>query len=156
MPLWKNGFYLKKESLRFMFIKVMEILLHKKSDNFKFLTSFSLDVRALSTETQTNIALVLYSGILTYSAPLVSLYTLWKYLKLTFFHVSRGYRIRHEVGLRTLESARSQMFFRIGVLKSFAILKGKQLSWSLFLIKSQTSILFIYLFINFVWIWRKS
>ena len=27
-----------------MFIKVMETLLHKKSDNFKFLTSFSLDI----------------------------------------------------------------------------------------------------------------
>ena len=117
----------------------METLLHKKSDNFKFLTFFSLDIRAWSTETQTNIALLLYGGVLTHSAPLVSLYTHWKYLKLSFFDVSRGYRKRHEVGLRTLKSTRSQMFFRIGVLKNFAIFKGKQLSWSLFLIKLHTS-----------------
>ena len=117
----------------------METLLHKKSDNFKFLTSFSLDIRAWSTETQTNIALLLYSGVLTHSAPLVSLCTHWKYLKLSFFDVSRGYRKRHEVGLRTLKSTRSQMFFRIGVLKNFTKFKGKQLSWSLSLIKSQTS-----------------
>ena len=47
----------------------METLLHKKSDNFKFLTSFSLDIRGWSTETQTNIALLLYSDVLTHSAP---------------------------------------------------------------------------------------
>ena len=58
-----------------MSITVMETLLPKKSDNFKFLTSFSLDIRAWSTETQTNIALLLYSGVLTQSTPLVSLYT---------------------------------------------------------------------------------
>ena len=50
-----------------MFIKVMETPLHKKSDNFKFLTFFSLDIRAWSTETQTNIALLFYSGVLTHS-----------------------------------------------------------------------------------------
>ena len=122
-----------------MFIKVMETLLHKKSDKFKFLASFSLDIRVWSTETQTNIALLLYKGVLTHSAPLVSLYTHWKYLKFSFFDVSRGYRKRHEVGLRTLKSNRSQMFFRKGVLKNFAIFKGKQLSWSLLLIKSRTS-----------------
>ena len=51
MLLWKGGFYLKKESLGFIFIKVMETLLDNKSDNFKFLTSFSLDIRAWSIET---------------------------------------------------------------------------------------------------------
>ena len=122
-----------------MFIKVMETLLRKKSDNFKFLASFSLDIRFWSTETQTNIALLLYKGVLAHSAPLISLYTHWKYLKFSFFDVSRGHRKRHEVGLRTLKSNRSQMFFRKGVLKNVAIFKEKQLSWSLLLIKSRTS-----------------
>ena len=43
------------------------------------------------------------------------------------------------MGLRTLKSSHSHMFFRIGVLKNFAKFKGKQLSWSLFLIKLQAS-----------------
>ena len=116
-----------------MFIKVMKTLLHKKWDNFKCLMSFSLDIGAWSTETQTNIAL-----LLTHSAPLVSLHTHWKYLKLSFFYVSMGCRKR-QVGLRSLKSTRSQMFFRKGVLENFAVFKGKQLSWSLFLIKSQIS-----------------
>ena len=34
-------------------------------------------------------------------------------------------------------SSRSQMFSKVGVLKSFAIFTGKQLSWSFFLIKSK-------------------
>ena len=34
-------------------------------------------------------------------------------------------------------SSRFQSFFKIGVLKSFAIFKEKHLSWSLFLIKLQ-------------------
>ena len=62
-----------------MSITVMETLLSKKSDNFKFLTSFSLDIRAWSTEMQTNIALLLYSGALTHSAPLVCLHKYWKH-----------------------------------------------------------------------------
>ena len=132
-PYEKVIFILKKS------IKEMETLLHKKSDNVKFLTSYSLDIRAWSTETQTNISLLLYNGVLTHSATLVSLYTYWKYLKLSFFDVPRGYRKRHEVVLRTLKCSRWQMFFRIGVLNNFAMFKGKQLSWSLFLIKSQTS-----------------
>ena len=56
-----------------MFIKVMETLHDNKSENFKFLMSFSLNVRAWSTETQTNIVLFLYNGVWTHSAPLVSL-----------------------------------------------------------------------------------
>ena len=35
-------------------------------------------------------------------------------------------------------SSRSRMFFKIGVLKNFAIFTGKYLCWSLFLIKLQT------------------
>ena len=35
-------------------------------------------------------------------------------------------------------STRSQMFFKIGILKNFAIITGKLLYWSLFLIKLQT------------------
>ena len=34
-------------------------------------------------------------------------------------------------------SSRSQMFFKIGVLKNFAIFTGRHLFWSLFLIKLQ-------------------
>ena len=34
-------------------------------------------------------------------------------------------------------SSRSQMFFKIGVLKNFAMFTGKHLCWSLFLIKMQ-------------------
>ena len=36
-----------------------------------------------------------------------------------------------------LKSSRSKKFFKIGVLKNFAILTGKHLSWSYFLIKLQ-------------------
>ena len=34
-----------------------------------------------------------------------------------------------------VKSSRSQMFLKIGVFKNFAIFTGKQLCWSLFLIK---------------------
>ena len=74
------------------FIEVIKTLLHKKSDKFKLLTSFSLDIRALSTETQTNTALLLYSRVLIHSGPLTSFYNHWKYLKLSFFDVFRGHR----------------------------------------------------------------
>ena len=40
-----------------MFNKVMETLFDNKLDNFEFLTSFSLDITAWSTETQTDISL---------------------------------------------------------------------------------------------------
>ena len=36
--------------------------------------------------------------------------------------------------MATSRSSRLQMFFKMGVLKNFAIFKGKQLRWSLFLI----------------------
>ena len=40
--------------------------------------------------------------------------------------------------IKTLcRSSRSQMFFKIGALKNFAIFTGKHLCWSLFLIKLQ-------------------
>ena len=43
----KRWFLLKEGKSRFdVYIKVMETPLHKKSDNFKFLRSFSLDIRA--------------------------------------------------------------------------------------------------------------
>ena len=45
----------------------------------------------------------------------------------------------HKVGLRTLKSTRTQMFFRIGVLKNVSMFEGKYLSWSVFLIKLQVS-----------------
>ena len=34
-----------------------------------------------------------------------------------------------------IRSSRSQIFFKIGVLKKFTIFAGKRLCWSLFLIK---------------------
>ena len=74
----------------------METLLYKKSDNFKFLTSFLLDIRAWPKDTQTNIVLLLYSVVLTNSATF-SLCTYWKYLKLSFFDISRVYRKRQVV-----------------------------------------------------------
>ena len=61
------------------FIKVMETLFDNKSDNFKFLTPFSLDIRAWSTEMQTNITFIANIANIVH-APLVSLYTHWKYL----------------------------------------------------------------------------
>ena len=36
-----------------------------------------------------------------------------------------------------VRNSRSQVFFRIGVLKNFAIFTGRHLCWSLFLMKSQ-------------------
>ena len=36
-----------------------------------------------------------------------------------------------------ITSSHSQMFIKIGILKNFAILTGKHLSWNLFLIKLQ-------------------
>ena len=135
----KTWFLIKKGKFKiWCLLKWWKRSLHKKSDNFKFLMFFSLDIRAWSTETQTNVVLLLYSCVLTHSTPFVSLYTHWKYLKLSFFNDSRGYRKRHEVSLRTFKSTPSQMFLRISVLKNFATFKGKKLSWSLFLIKSQT------------------
>ena len=72
----KTWFLLKKGKFKIWCLsKWWKLSLHKKSDNFKFLTSFSLDIRAWSTKMQANIALLLYSGVLTHSPPLVSLYT---------------------------------------------------------------------------------
>ena len=65
-------------------IPVIEILLDNKWGNFQFLANFLLDIKLWSTERQTNIALFLYSGRLSHSMALVSLYTHWKYVKLTF------------------------------------------------------------------------
>ena len=117
----------------------METLLDNKSDNFKFLTPFSLDIRAWSTETQTNIALfVAYEPILRHC----SLCTPTEIILSSHFLLFSGgieRDIWHEVGLMTLRSNRSQMFFRAGVLKNFAMFKGKHMSWSLSLIKLQPS-----------------
>ena len=44
---------------------------------------------------------------------------------------------------RNYRSSSSQMFFKIGVLKNFAIFTGKHLRWSLFLIKLQALTFFI-------------
>ena len=122
-----------------MFIKVMETLL----DN-KFLAPFLLYIRAWSTETQGDIALFSYSGVWTCSALLVSLYTYWKALhwkdlKLSFFYVFKGYRKSHVTWSGFKDSQKQQMFFKVGVLKNFAISKEKHLSLGLFVINLQVS-----------------
>ena len=43
----------------------------------------------------------------------------------------------HEEDDNIIRSSASQMFFKIGALKNFAIFTGKPLYWSLFLIKLQ-------------------
>ena len=48
--------------------------------------------------------------------------------------VTNHYQLRYHMLFR---SRRSQRFFKIGVLKNFAILTGKHLHWRLFLIKLQ-------------------
>ena len=115
----------------------METLFDNKSDNFKFLTSFSLDIRVWSTETQTNIA-VAYEPILRRQSLCTPAENILSSHCLMF---SEGIErdMWHQVGLRTLKSSRSQMFFRIGVLENFAIFKWKHLSCNLFLIKLQVS-----------------
>ena len=65
-------------------IPVIETLLDNKSGNIQFLANFLLDIKVWSLERQTDVALFLYSGELTHSMVLVSLYTQWKYVKLTF------------------------------------------------------------------------
>ena len=65
-------------------IPVIETLLDNKSGNIQFLAHFLLDIKVWSLERQANVALFLYSGELTHSMALVSLYTHWKYVKLTF------------------------------------------------------------------------
>ena len=45
--------------------------------------------------------------------------------------------VQTDIKGKTLRSSRSQMFFKIGVLKNLAIFTRKYLSWSLFLIKLQ-------------------
>ena len=42
-----------------------------------------------------------------------------------------------QIEVTTYRRSRSQMFFKIGVLKDFAIFTGKHLCWGLFLLKSQ-------------------
>ena len=71
--LFSKRICFSKLSYDSMFTKVMETLLDNKSDNFKFLTSFLLNITAWLTETLTNITLLLYSGVWTHSAPLVFL-----------------------------------------------------------------------------------
>ena len=83
----KRWFLLKKRKSKIWCILKWWKLSYTK--NQAILTSISLDIRAWSTETQTNIAFLLYNGVLTHSALLVSLWTHWKYLKLSFFDVFR-------------------------------------------------------------------
>ena len=80
-----------------MFIKVLETLLDNKSDNVKFLTSFSLYVRAWSTETQTNIDFfyaVAYEPILRHWSLCTPNENM---LSSQFFDVFRGYRKAHVI-----------------------------------------------------------
>ena len=43
------------------------------------------------------------------------------------------------VSSEDVKSSRTQMYFKIGALRNFAIFTGKHLCWSLFLIKLQAS-----------------
>ena len=47
---------------------------------------------------------------------------------MSFFHFSRNFVFN----ILKYRNSPSQMFFKIGVLKHFAIFKGKQMCWSLF------------------------
>ena len=107
----------------------METLLHKKSDNVLFVGYYSL--------TNRNAEKHCFAFIQWRTNPFCAI-GLFVHILKTFFDVSRVYRKRHEVGLRTLRGTHSQMFFRIGNLKNFPKFQEKQLSWGLFLIKSQT------------------
>ena len=70
---------------------------------------------------------------------------LGKTLKMTFASLSRKSDEKEKKIASCLRSSRSQIFFKIGVLKSFAVFTGKYLCWSLFLIKLQV-------FFNFGWL----
>ena len=67
--------------------------------------------------------------------------------KITVFYVVRAIGINGKIlniidniyNKATCRSNRSQMFFKISVLRNFAIFTGKHLYWSLFLIKLQAS-----------------
>ena len=45
--------------------------------------------------------------------------------------------LHFEIILISIRSSCSQMFFKVGVLKNFAIFTGEHLCWNLFLIKLQ-------------------
>ena len=49
-----------------------------------------------------------------------------------------GFQLCVSILFHKIRSSRSQMFFKIGVLKIFAVFTGKHQRWSLFLIKLQT------------------
>ena len=118
----------------------METLLDCKSNNFKFLTSFPLDIREWSTEAQ--ILLCFYTVV---CEPILRHWSLCapteNILSSHFLMFSGGYRKRHVTwkGFKVFKSSCLQMFFRIGALKNLAIFKEKQLSWSLFLTKLRAS-----------------
>ena len=56
-------------------------------------------------------------------------------------YINRRIWFLHHEKWVNFRSIRSQMFFKTGVLKMFAISTGKHLCWSLFLIKLQASTL---------------
>ena len=66
----------------------------------------------------------------------------WKYFVDFTFKMIENYLVelrlvRHSIMVQKQFRGPSQMFLKIGVLKNFTNLTGKQLCWSLFLIKSQ-------------------
>ena len=62
--------------------------------------------------------------------------TQFEWLNINFSYVSFNY-IRQTVTKMINRSNRLHMFFKIGVVKNFAEFTGKDLCWSLFLIKLQ-------------------
>ena len=66
----------------------------------------------------------------------------WKYFVDFTFKMIENYLVelrlvRHSIMVQKQFRGPSQMFLKIGVLQNFTTLTGKQLCWSLFLIKSQ-------------------
>ena len=55
-------------------------------------------------------------------------------------YLSMQENIQTNIKGKNLRSSRTQMFFKIAVLKNFAVLPRKHLCWSLFLIKLQAQV----------------
>ena len=80
-------------------------------------------------------------SMLTHFMSVVSVYNPCKHQNLRYFDVFREYTKSPMTWKRLIwqiiRSSRSQMFFKIGVLKNFANFTGKHLCWSLFFKKLQ-------------------
>ena len=71
--------------------------------------------------------------------------------KMPYYSLPMLFVPSRKLSRETLRSSRSQMFFKIDVLKNFSIFARKHLCWSLFLTKLQTWDMYIVLLRNFIW-----